>query len=138
SAGTGTPGHFAGEMLKLKTKGNLAHVPYKGAGPALNDLLGGHVDFYFPGFPAVVPHLKSGALKVLVVSPAMRSASGPDIPAVAEAPGMAGFDFTLWQGFFAPRGTPKEIVDKLNTEINAILEQPDVKQKLLEAGADVS
>src|SRR5215470_12034347 len=138
SAGTGTPGHFAGEMLKLKTKGNLAHVPYKGAGPALNDLLGGHVDFYFPGFPAVVPHLKSGALKVLAVSSAKRSASAPDIPAVAEAPGMTGFDFTLWQGFFAPRDTPKEIVNKLNSEINAILAQPEVKQKLLDAGADVS
>jgi tripartite-type tricarboxylate transporter receptor subunit TctC len=138
SAGTGTPGHFAGELLKLKTKGNLAHVPYKGAGPALNDLLGGHVDFYFPGFPAVVPHLKSGALKVIAVSSAKRSPGAPDIPAVAEAPGMAGFDFTLWQGFFAPRGTPMGIVTRLNAEINAILAQPDIKQKLLEAGADVS
>ena len=137
SAGTGTPGHFAGEMLKLKTKGNLAHVPYKGAAPALNDLLGGHVDFYFPGFPAVVPHLKSGALKVIAVSSAKRSPGAPDIPAVAEAPDMAGFDFTLWQGFFAPRDTPKEIVTRLNSEINAILAQPDVKQKLFDAGADV-
>jgi tripartite-type tricarboxylate transporter receptor subunit TctC len=137
SAGTGTPGHFAGEFLKLKTKGNLTHVPYKGAGPALNDLLGGHVDMYFPGFPAVAPHLKSGTMKVLAVSSSQRTGAAPDVPTVAEIIKDPNFDLTLWQGFFAPRGTPKEIVDRLNTEINKILAQPDIKAKLLEAGADV-
>jgi len=136
--GTGSSLYLATALLKSKTGIEINIIPYKGAGPALNDLLGGHVDFYFPGFPAVVPHLKSGALKVIAVSSAKRSQGAPDVPSVAEAPGMAGFDFTLWQGFFAPRGTPKEIVGKLNIEINAILEQPEVKQKLLEAGADVS
>jgi len=137
SAGTGTPGHFAGEFLKLKSKGKLTHVPYKGAGPALNDLLGGHVDFYFPGFPAVAPHLKAGTLKILAVSSAKRSAIAPDIPAVGETAGMGDFDFTLWQGFFAPRGTPPDLVKRLNIEINAILAQPDVKEKMREAGADI-
>ena len=138
SAGTGTPGHFAGEFLKLKAKANITHVPYKGAGPALNDLLGGHVDLYFPGFPAAMPHVKAGAMKVLAVSSAARSGVAPDVPTIAETAGIKGFDFTLWVGFFAPRATPKEIVTRLNTEINAILAQPDTRARLLEAGADVT
>lgn len=138
SAGTGTPGHFAGELLKLRTKGNFAHVPYKGAGPALNDLLGGHVQFFFSGFPAAIPHVQAGSLKLLAVSSAKRSGSAPTAPAVAETAGLAGFEITLWQGFFAPRETPTAIVERLNTEINRIIEQPDVKKKLAEAGADAS
>jgi tripartite-type tricarboxylate transporter receptor subunit TctC len=137
SAGTGTPGHFAGEFLKLRTKADLTHVPYKGAGPALNDLLGGHVDMYFPGFPAAMPHLKSGTMKVLAVSSATRTGAAPEVPTVAEAIKDPNFDLTLWQGFFAPRGTPKPIVDKLNTEINKILASPDIQAKLRDAGADV-
>jgi tripartite-type tricarboxylate transporter receptor subunit TctC len=133
-----TPGHFAGEVLKLKTKSNLTHVPYNGAGPALNDLLGAHVDMFFSGFPAAVPHVSSGTLKLIAVSSAKRSGVAPDVPTVAEASGIKDFDITLWQGFFAPRDTPKEIVARLNTEINKILVQPDVKAKLLDAGADVS
>jgi len=138
SAGLGTPGHFAGELLRLKGKGKITHVPYKGAGPALNDLLGGHVDLFFSGFPAAVPHVKAGSLKLLAVSSGKRSAAAPDVPTVAEASGIAGFDITLWQGFFAPKGTPKEIVARLHTEINKILVQPDTKARLLEAGADVA
>ncbi len=137
SAGTGTPGHFAGEFLKAKTKANLVHVPYKGAGPALNDLLGSHVDLYFPGMPAVIPHVKSGSLKVLAVSSAKRSAIAPDVPTIAETTGMKDFDFTLWAGVFAPRATPPEIVTKLNSEINKVLNDSDTKAKLVEAGAEV-
>jgi tripartite-type tricarboxylate transporter receptor subunit TctC len=137
SAGTGTPGHFAGEFLKAKTKGNLVHVPYKGAGPALNDLLGSHVDLYFPGMPAVQPHVKSGLLKVLAVSSAKRSAIAPEVPTVAEVTGMTDFDFTLWAGVFVPRDTPQVIVTKLNTEINKVLNDPETRKRLIEAGADV-
>lgn len=137
SAGTGTPGHFAGEFLKAKTKANLVHVPYKGAGPALNDLLGGHVDLYFPGMPAVQPHVKSGTLKVLAVSSAKRSAIAPDVPTIAETTGMTDFDFTLWAGVFAPRDTPQAVVDKLNTAINKVLNDPENRKKLTDAGADV-
>lgn len=137
SAGTGTPGHFAGEFLKAKTKGNLVHVPYKGAGPALNDLLGSHVDLYFPGMPAVLPHVKSGLLKVLAVSSAKRSGIAPDVPTVAETTGMKDFDFTLWAGVFAPRETPQAIVTKLNTEINKVLNDPETRKRLVEAGAEV-
>jgi len=137
SAGTATPGHFAGEVLKLKTRSNMTHVPYNGAGPALNDLLGGHVDLFFSGFPAAVPQVKAGNLKLLAVSSGRRSTAAPDVPTVAEASGIAGFDIALWQGFFAPRATPKEVVARLNAEINRILVQPEVKAKLLDAGADV-
>jgi tripartite-type tricarboxylate transporter receptor subunit TctC len=137
SSGTATPGHFAGEVLKLRTKSKLTHIPYNGAGPALNDLLGAHVNMFFSGFPAAVPHMSAGTLKLLAVSSATRSGVAPDVPTVIEAAGIKDFDITLWQGFFAPRGTPKEIVARLNAEINKILAQPDVKAKLLEAGADV-
>jgi tripartite-type tricarboxylate transporter receptor subunit TctC len=137
SAGTGTPGHFAGEFLKAKTKSDLTHVPYKGAGPALADLIGSHVDIYFPGTPAAMPMVKSGLVKMLAVSSAKRSGIAPDVPAVAESPGFSDFDFTLWVGVFAPRGTPQEIVAKLNTEINKVLGDSDARQKLIEAGAEV-
>ena len=137
SAGKGTPGHFAGEMLKAKTKGNLTHVPYKGAGPALNDLIGGHVDMYFPGMPAAMPLVKSDRVKIFGVSSAKRSAIAPDVPTIAETTGMKDFDFTLWAGVFAPRGTPPEIVAKLNTEINKVLNDPATKKKLVDGGADV-
>jgi tripartite-type tricarboxylate transporter receptor subunit TctC len=138
SAGAGTPGHFAGEVLKLKTKANVAHVPYKGAGPALNDLLGGHVDFFFSGLPAAVPYVKAGSLKLLAVSTGKRSSFAPEVPTVAEASGIGDFDIGLWQGFFAPRGTPGEVVARLNAEINRILMEPDVKARLVEAGAEIT
>lgn len=138
SAGIGTPGHFAGELLKLKFDDNLTHVPYKGAGPALTDVIGNHVDFYFPGFPAAAPHVKSGAVKMLALSSAKRSPAAPDVPTVAEVTGIQDYDFTLWAGFFAPRGTPQPIIDRLNKEINSVLEQPDVKARLEAAGAVVT
>ena len=138
SAGAGTPGHFAGEVLKLKTKSNLAHVPYKGAGPALNDLLGGHVHFFFSGLPAAVPYVQAGKLKLLAVSTGKRSSFAPEVPTVAEASGIADFDIALWQGFFAPRGTPGEVVARLNAELNRILLEPEVKARLIDAGAEVT
>ena len=138
SAGTGTPGHFAGELLKLKTKGNLVHVPYKGAAPALNDLVGGHVDFYFPGFPAAVTLVQSGKLKLLAVSSAKRTSAAPDIPTVAEAADIPNFNFILWVGFFAPKGTPPDIVARLNSEINKIITEPETNKSLRDQGADVA
>jgi len=138
SAGIGTPGHFAGELLKLQFDENLTHVPYKGAGPALNDVIGNHVDFYFPGFPAAAPHVKGGTVKMLALSSAKRSPAAPEMPTVAEVTGNKDYDFTLWAGFFAPRGTPQPIIDRLNKEINAVIAQPDVKARLEAAGAVVT
>ena len=137
SAGNGTPGHFAGELLKLKTGSNLTHVPYKGAGPALNDLLGNHVDLFFSGFPAAWAQVKAGKLKLIAVSPAKRSPAAPDVPTVAEASGIADFDISLWQGVFAPRATPKEVVARLNAELNRIVTQPEIRERLRNEGADV-
>ena len=112
-------------------------LPYKGAGPALNDIVGGHVDMYFSGLPAVTPLLKAGSVKILAVSSAARAQAAPEIPTVAEVTGFSDFDFTLWQGFFAPKGTPSDVVARLNTEINKILTDPETRQKLLDAGANV-
>ena len=138
SAGTGTPGHFAGELLKAKSHAKLTHVPYKGAAPALNDVVGGHVDFYFPGFPAAVPQMNAGTVKLLALSTAKRSAVAPDVPTVAEATGIANFDFTLWVAFFAPRGTPEPVIARLNREINGIISQPEMRKRLMDAGAEVT
>ena len=138
SAGIGTPGHFAGELLKIQFDENLTHVPYKGAGPALNDVIGNHVDFYFPGFPAAAPHVKGGTVKMLALSSAKRSPAAPEMPTIAEVTGNQDYDFTLWAGFFAPRGTPQPIIDKLNKQINEVLAEPDVKARLEAAGAVVT
>jgi tripartite-type tricarboxylate transporter receptor subunit TctC len=137
SAGTGTPGFFAGEVLKQRFDSNLTHVPYKGAGPALTDVIGNHVDFYFPGFPAAVPHVQAANLKMLALSSTTRSPTAPKVPTVAEVSGLKDYDFTLWAGFFAPRGTPQPIIDRLNKEINAVLADPDIKARLEAAGAIV-
>jgi tripartite-type tricarboxylate transporter receptor subunit TctC len=138
SSGTGTPGHFAGEFLKLRTQTDITHVPYKGAGPALNDLLGGHVDFFFSGFPAAIVQVKANAVKLIAVSTAKRSPAAPDVPTVAEAAGIADFDISLWQGIFAPRGTPLDVVARLNAEINRIVSEGDIRAKLEDDGAAVT
>jgi tripartite-type tricarboxylate transporter receptor subunit TctC len=138
SAGIGTPGHLAGELMKLKLNNKLTHVPYKGAAPALNDVVGGHVDFYFPGFPAALPLMQGGKVKLLAVSTAKRSSAAPEIPTVAEATGIADFDFSLWVGFFGPRGLPKDIAQRLNAAIDQILLEPDIKSRLQTDGAELS
>src|SRR5215471_3215364 len=137
SAGTGTPGHFAGEVLKRESHGNMTHVPYKGAAPALADLLGSHVDFYFPGTPAALPYVKAGQMKMLAVSTAQRTATAPDVPTVIEATSIKDFDFSLWGGFFAPRRTPDDVVATLNAAINEALALPDIRTKMADAGADI-
>src|SRR5262249_23890562 len=118
-------------------RSSSTRVPYRVAGPALDDLLGGHVDLFFSGFPAAIPHVKSGTLKLLAVSSGRRSGLAPEVKTVDEAANLPGYDISLWQGYFAPRGTPKEIVLRLNGEINKILADPEIRQKLLEQGADV-
>jgi tripartite-type tricarboxylate transporter receptor subunit TctC len=124
-------------VLKQRFDSNLTHVPYKGAGPALTDVIGNHVDFYFPGFPAAVPHVQAANLKMLALSSTTRSPTAPKVPTVAEVSGLKDYDFTLWAGFFAPRGTPQPIIDRLNKEINAVLADPDIKARLEAAGAIV-
>ncbi len=137
SAGVGTPGHLAGEMLKLKLDSKLIHVPYKGAGPALNDVAAGNVDFYFPAYPSAVPLAQGGKIRLLAVSTVKRSTASPDLPTVAEATGIANFDFPLWVGFFGPRGMPMDITQKLNTAINTIILEPAINARLTAIGPEV-
>jgi tripartite-type tricarboxylate transporter receptor subunit TctC len=137
SAGVGTPGHIGSELLKLKLDHNLVHVPYKGAGPAMTDVASGQVDFYFPGFPASVPLTEAGKVKLLGVSTAKPSAVAPNVPTVASATGLADFDFTLWVGFFGPRGMSAPLATKLNAAVNKIIAEPDIKARLQQNGAEV-
>lgn len=135
SAGVGTPGHLAGEMLKLKLDNKLVHVPYKGAGPALSDIAGGQVDFFFSAYPSAVALTQSGRIRILAVSTLKRSPAAPDIPTVAATAGIADFDFKLWVGFFGPRDLPKPIAEKLNAAINAIVSEPATRARLMAIGA---
>ncbi len=136
SSGTATPGHLAGAALALGTDTKMIHVPYKGAGQAMTDLLGGHVDFFFSSASAVMPHVQSGRLRALAVSSRERQKILPDVPTVAEAT-VPDFQFSLWGGVFAPAGTPAEIVTLLNSTINAILADPAIKARLEGDGAAV-
>jgi tripartite-type tricarboxylate transporter receptor subunit TctC len=138
SGGVGTSGHLAGELLKLKLNSKLTHVPYKGAGQALNDLVGGQVDFYFPGMIAAMPLMQAGKLKVLAIATPKRSPAAPDLPTVAEITGIADFDFTLWAGFFSPRATPKDIVTTLHAAINKVISEPDIHARLQDNGVQVT
>jgi len=136
SAGPGSPAHLAHELLKRSAGVDMVHVPYKGAAPALIDLLGGHVFTYFSGMPPAMPHVRGGKLRGLAVSTAKRSSAAPDIPSVGEA--IPGFDIPTWFSLLAPAGTPRDIVARLNAETVRALNSPDVKPKLAEQGAETA
>lgn len=135
SAGFGTPGHFAGEALGLLGNAKMVHIPYKGGAPALNDVLAGVVDFYFVGLPAALPQEQGGNVRILAVSTAKRTPVAPNIPTVMES-GMSDFDFSLWAGLQAPKGTPDAVLDFLNKEVAAFLADPDMKQKVMAQGSN--
>jgi tripartite-type tricarboxylate transporter receptor subunit TctC len=138
SGGVGTSGHLAGELLKVKFNSKLVHVPYKGAGQALADVMAGNVDFYFPGLIAALPFVKAGKLKLLAVATTKPSAAMPDIPTMAQATGIRNFNFTLWAGFFGPRALPDDVVTKLNRTIDKIIVEPDIKNRLETNGVEVA
>ena len=135
SSGNGTSIHLSGELFKSMTGVDMQHVPYKGSGPATVDLLSGQVQMMFDNLPSAMPNIKSGKLKALAVTSAKRSPSLPDVPTIAEA-GVPGYEAPSWFGILVPKGTPPEIVAKLNTDINKILAMPDTKKKFLEQGAE--
>lgn len=135
SPGTGTAGHLAGELFGMLTGSRLVQIPYKGAAPAMNDLLGGHVKLGFTALPPAAPHVRAGRLRALAVTTLSRSVSLPEVPTVAES-GYPGFSADNMNGIVAPRGTPRAIVDKLNREIVRILRAPDMKEQLTNQGFD--
>ena len=135
SAGTGNATHLASELFRSMAGINVVHVPYKGSGPALIDLVGGQMQFMFSNFTAALPHMKSGKLRALAVSGARRTPIAPDLPTVAEA-GLIGYAVTSWFGLFAPTGTPQEIVARLNTETGIAMRAPDMRVRLAAEGAD--
>ena len=131
--GQGSTPHMAGELFKRAAGIAIVHVPYKGSGPALNDVMGGHIPIMFDGIPSAMPQIRAGRLRALGVTSLQRVPTAPDIPTVAET--LPGFEANGWFALFAPAGTPTEIVNKLNAEVNRILEQPDVKQRYAGLGA---
>ena len=135
SAGIGSVSHLSGELFKAMAGVNLVHVPYRGGGPAVNDLLGGQVQVYFASTPSSIEYIKAGRLRALSLTTATRSDALPDIPTVGEF--VPGYEATAWYGIGAPRATPAEIVDKLNKEINAALADPRMKARIVDLGGDV-
>jgi tripartite-type tricarboxylate transporter receptor subunit TctC len=135
SAGNGSGTHLSTVLFSAMTGTSMVHVPYKGAVPALTDLLAGQLQFMFANMASALPHIRSSKLRALAVTSAKRSASAPELPTIAET-GLPGYEATAWFALFAPARTPAAIVNKLNTEVNALFKLPDVKERMLGLGAD--
>jgi tripartite-type tricarboxylate transporter receptor subunit TctC len=135
SSGNGTPLHLSGELFKAMTGVKMEHVPYKGAGPALNDLIGNQISIMFDNLPSSSPHIKAGTLKALGVTTAERAASVPDVPTIAET--VPGYETYTWNALFAPAGTPPEVVAKLNDAANKALQDPLVVARMKDFSAKI-
>lgn len=135
SSGVGSPGHLVGELLQMETRVRFLHVPYKGSGAVMSDLVGGQVDFSFPSTAAALPHVRSGRLRALGVASARRSQAYPEVPTIAEA-GVPGFQVMGWYGALGPARMPREVVATLSAELGKIARRSDVRSKLLAAGAE--
>ncbi len=136
SAGNGTPQHLAGELFNTQMGTHIAHIPYRGAGPALNDLLGGQVGVMFDILGSSLQYIQSGKLTPLAVTSAKRSPQLPDVPTMAEA-GVVGYEFTGWHGIAVRAGTPAPVIDKLNSTLNAIFKEPEFRKKWEALGTPV-
>jgi tripartite-type tricarboxylate transporter receptor subunit TctC len=134
SSGPGTPYHMAGELLKAMSGTDIVHVPHKGSGEARNSVLGGHVQMMFDAITTMASNAQAGQVRALGTTGARRSTVIPDVPTVAEA-GVAGYEATIWLGIMAPAGTPKPIIEKLNAEIQKIINRPEVKAAWEKQGA---
>jgi len=135
SVGNGSPGHLAGELFNLRTGTQILHVPYRGGGPAINDVLGGQVPLLWVSIPAAAQFVKTGKLKALAVSTVKRSATFPNVPTVQEA-GVADFEVDSWYAMFVPAKTPKPVIEKLNKALNTIVTDPEIREKLLAQGSE--
>ena len=136
SVGNGTPSHIAGELLMLKAGIDLIHVPYKGGGPAIADVLGGQVPLAIVSMPAAMSHVRAGKLRALAVTTLKRNPGAPDIPTVAEALKMPDYEVDSWYALFAPAKTPAPVIAKMQKAVATTIQVPEVKQKLLEQGGD--
>ena len=136
SAGNGTSQHMSGELFKSMTGTEIQHIPYKGSAPGIGAVLSGEVQMMWDNALIAVPHVKAGKLRALGITADKPSAALPVIPTIADAGGLPGYSITSWQGVFAPAGTPPELVRRLNTEINRILQTPEMREKLVNLGAD--
>jgi tripartite-type tricarboxylate transporter receptor subunit TctC len=134
SAGAASAHQFAGEWLKMLTKIDIVHVPYKGMAPAITDLLGGQIPSAFVTLLPALQHVKAGKLRALAVTTQKRAPLLPDVPALAET--LPGFDISQWNAVWAPAGTPKDVLDKLSTEIRRIVQSPDYKARMAEQGSE--
>jgi len=132
SSGAGTSVHLSGELFKAMTGCNMLHVPYKGAGPALADIMGGQADLIFDNLPSSIGHIKGGKLRALAVTSAQRDKSLPDVPTVGET--VKGYEATAWFGIGMPKGTPKDVIAKLNAEVNRALSDEKMVARLVELG----
>jgi tripartite-type tricarboxylate transporter receptor subunit TctC len=135
SAGLGSGAHFAGEMLNYMAGVQILHVPYKGTGPAISDVVGGRVEILYAGIATLRPFAASGKMRMLAVTSARRSASMPDVPTIAES-GVSGYETNTWNSLVAPRGTPQAVIERLNTTVVAIFNQPDFRDRLIQQGID--
>ena len=135
SAGAGSPTHLAIELLQSMAGVRFVHVPYKGGGPAMADLIGGQVDYYFGGLTTALPHVKNGKLAAIAVTSAARSGVAPEIPTIGES-GLGGYDASIWYGILAPAGTPRDIIQFLHDAIIRVVRAPDIRTRLVEQGAD--
>jgi len=134
SFGNGSSAHLTAELFRLTTGTEMVHVPYKGAAPALTDLMGGHVSLFFDSIPSSLPHVRSGRLKALAVTGAKRAPAAPDIPAAAET--FPGFEVTVWQGLQVPVATPRAVLMRLNAEVLRVMAMAEVRDRLVNLGAD--
>ena len=137
SGGNGTPAHICGEMFRLMAKVNISHVPYKGTGQSVTDLMAGQIQFVFASMPVAFPHMKTGRLRTLAVTGAARTPLAPHLPTVAEA-GIPGYAFDSWWGLVTNAAAPPAIVGTLNTELRRVLQLPDVKERFADLGIDVA
>ena len=137
NSGVGTTAHLAGELFNRMAGVEMVSVNYKGGGPAVTDLLGGHVQLYFSTIPSVIQHVKSGKLRAIAVTGRQRSSEMPEVPTVIES-GLRDFEVTSWFGLFAPAGTPRAVIERLNRESVAALAQADVRQKMAGHGVDAA
>ncbi|SOZ97426.1 conserved hypothetical protein, UPF0065 [Cupriavidus taiwanensis] len=138
SSGVGTPLNLAGELIKQQGKVEITHVPYKGASAMATDLLGGQIDLAVMVLSSALPHIQANRVQAYGVTGAKRSPVAPNVPALAETPALKGVDMGVWFGLMGPASLPKPVVERLNTEMQAVLAMPDVKKKLAEAGVEVA